>query len=182
MGKGTQPKWWNGGQLCRQSVAYWLGHRWDTRLEWGYFQFLAVNYLPRKQKPGGLLYTTSCGLAIGHVFGSLSKAARTPCACVCSFFIPRIFHECKTNQKPWHSELFVFLSMMDGFSQQFAYSTLLNFATLVPHCTTIKFLLLHIFMFRINKTSYCNQSIMCFQNFGRFSSLFKLACFSAFFI
>ena len=57
----TQLKWWNGGQLGRQSVGCWLGHTSRMGLP-----PVFGSCLPRKQKRGGLV--------IGHVFGSPSKA------------------------------------------------------------------------------------------------------------
>ena len=56
----------------------WVGNQlpagWDTRLEWGYFQFLAVAYPESKNPVGYYTSTTSGGLAIGHVSGNPLKA------------------------------------------------------------------------------------------------------------
>ena len=51
----------------------WVGNQlpadWDTRLEWGYFQLLAVTY--PEAKPGGLLLLQAVGwrldtFSVGH--------------------------------------------------------------------------------------------------------------------
>ena len=63
-----------------ETVDNWVGNQLaagcDTRLKWGYFQFLAVAY-PESKSLMGYYSTTSGGLAIGHVFGSPSKATDT---------------------------------------------------------------------------------------------------------
>ena len=50
-----------------ETVGNWVGNQlpagWDTRLEWGYFQFLAVAYT-QKAQTWWAISTTSGGLAI----------------------------------------------------------------------------------------------------------------------
>ena len=66
----TQPKWWATGQAISWLLV-------GTHVSNG----ATSSCLPRKQKKWGATSTTSDGLAIGHVFGSLSKATD---ACVCA--------------------------------------------------------------------------------------------------